>query len=161
MFEQELFNEITDNFPSTLPELWQNVAVYFGEAPEMQKAPYIVMYPLNNDGTRQVLCDNDDYTDGETSIQFSVYDVDYSNAIYIGRQLDIFLAETVILPNYRILLNNTEVIRGFPSENNGLCIETVTRLFSYTKLIPQTFNYLTVEQSKNLIDLEDLKIYVN
>lgn len=132
MFEQELFNEINENFSDSLSSSWSDVPVYFGEAPESQNAPYIVMYPINNDGTRQVLCDNDDYTDGETSIQFNIYALDYSNAMYIGRQLDIFLANLKVLTNYRILLNNHEVIRGFPETNTGLCLETVTRLFTYT-----------------------------
>lgn len=130
MFEQELFNEISNNFEVE----GFNIGFGFGEVEETQKAPYIVMYPLNNDGTRQVLCDIDDYTDGRTSIQFSIYDVDYSNAMYIGRQLDIFLASLKLLPSYRILLNNNEVIRGFNTVNNGLTLETVTRLFTYTKL---------------------------
>lgn len=130
MFEQELFNYIADNFEVE----GFNIGFGFGEVEESQKAPYIVMFPLNNDGTRQVLCDIDDYTDGRTSIQFSIYDVDYSNAMYIGRQLDIFLANLKYLPSYRILLNNNEVIRGFNTVNNGLTLETVTRLFTYTKL---------------------------
>ncbi len=130
MFEQELYNYIRDNFQVE----GFNLTVGFGEVPESTKAPYIVMYPLNNNGTRQVLCDIDDYTDGRTSIQFSVYDVDYSNACYIGRQLDIFLSKIDLLPSYRVLLNNNEIIRGFPTVNNGLTLETVTRLFSYTKL---------------------------
>lgn len=129
MFEQELFNYIADNFEVE----GFNLGFGFGEVVESQKAPYIVMFPLNNDGTRQVLCDIDDYTDGRTSIQFSIYDVDYSNAMYIGRQLDIFLANLKYLPSYQVLLNNSEVIRGFNTVNNGLTLETVTRLFTYTK----------------------------
>lgn len=129
MFEQELFNEIKNNFSVTSFTL----SFGFGEVPESTKAPYIVMYPLNNDGTRQVLCDNDDYTDGETSIQFSIYDVDYSNACYIGRELDIFLSNLRYLTHYNIVLNNSEVIRGFPNTNTALLTETVTRLFSYQK----------------------------
>ena len=132
MFEQEIYSEITNNFAATLPEIWQNIGVYFGRVEEKQKAPYIVMYPLNNDGTRQVLCDTDDYTDGETSIQFNIYAEDYSNACYIGRQLDIFLASLKVLENYRILLNNHEVTRDFPDTNTGLSLETITRLFTYT-----------------------------
>ena len=129
MFEQELLNEIANNFSVE----GFDITIGFGEISESAKAPYIVMYPLNNDGTRQVLCDNDDYTDGQTSIQFSVYDVDYSNAVYIGRKLDIFLSELKYLTNYDIILNNTEVIRGFPTVNTGLSLETVTRLFTYHK----------------------------
>lgn len=133
MFEQELFNYITDNFSVEGFDL----TIGFGEVPENTKAPYIVMFPLNNDGTRQVLCDIDDYTDGRTSIQFSVYDIDYSNACFIGRELDKFLASIKLLPSYRILLNNNEVIRGFDTLNNGLTLETVTRLFTYTSASEQ------------------------
>ena len=136
MFEKELIEEINNNFD--LSSVWPDVPVYFGEAPEETKAPYIVMYPLNNDGTRQVLCDDDDYTDGDTSIQFSIYDVDYSNAVYIGRQLDIFLSELKYLSTYSVILNNTEVIRGFPTTNTGLTMETITRRFTYTKKVLNT-----------------------
>ena len=130
MFEKELYNEISENF--SVENF--NISVGFGDVPENTKAPYIVIYPLSNDGTRHVICNDDNYTDGRTSIQFSVYDTDYSNACYIGRQLDIFLSELGYLPNYNIILNNTEVIRGFPNVNTGLSIETVTRLFTYTKI---------------------------
>ena len=136
MFEKELIEEINNNFD--LSSVWPDVPVYFGEAPEETKAPDIVMYPLNNDGTRQVLCDDDDYTDGDTSIQFSIYDVDYSNAVYIGRQLDIFLSELKYLSTYSVILNNTEVIRGFPTTNTGLTMETITRRFTYTKKVLNT-----------------------
>lgn len=136
MFEKELIEEINNNFD--LSSVWPDVPTYFGEAPEKTKAPYIVMYPLNNDGTRQVLCDDDDYTDGSTSIQFSIYDVDYSNAVYIGRQLDIFLSELKYLSTYSVILNNTEVIRGFPTTNTGLTMETITRRFTYTKKVLNT-----------------------
>lgn len=143
MFEKELFNEISENF--SVENF--NISVGFGDIPENTKAPYIVMYPLSNDGTRQVLCDEDDYTDGDTSIQFSVYDTDYSNACYIGRQLDIFLSELRYLSTYSVILNNTEVIRGFPETNTGLTIETITRRLTYTKRI----YYLTVEDASKLI----------
>lgn len=129
MFEKELFEEITENF--VIDNF--NLSFGFGEIPEGTKSPYVVMYPLNNDGTRQVLCDDDDYTDGDTSIQFSIYDVDYSNAVYIGRQLDIFLSELRYLTTYNVIINNTEVIRGFPETNTGLTVETLTRRFTYTK----------------------------
>lgn len=128
MFEQELYNYIANNFRVNGFEL----GFGFGDISEKVKAPYIIMYPLSNDGTRQVLCNTDDYTDGATSIQFSIYDPDYSNAMFIGRELDIFLASLHYLPSHRILINNNEVIRGFPNVNTGLSTETVTRYFTYT-----------------------------
>lgn len=136
MFEKELFEEIKTNFSVTN----FSIGFGFGEISEKQKAPYIIMYPINNDGTRQVLCDDDNYTDGDISIQFNVYAVDYSNALYIGKQLDIFLAGLKVLTNYRILLNNNEVTRGFPDLNTGLSLETVTRRFTYTTMTRSTQN---------------------
>ena len=114
------------------------------------------MFPLNNDGTRQVLCDDDDYTDGQTSIQFSVYAKNYKNASYIGRQLDIFLSGLRYLTDYQITLNNTEVVRGFDNIDTGLSLETVTRLFAYTN-----FNYnllLAAAQGDLIINENDLLI---
>ena len=154
MIEQELLNEITDNFEVE----GFDITIGFGEVPENTKAPYIIMYPLTNDGTRQVLCNNDDYTDGVTSIQFSVYDVDYSNACYIGRQLDIFLSNLHCLPSHRILLNNTEVIRGFPDTNTGITVETVTRRFTYTEWGDAPLEVLQGLLTVNLIDLLTVKI---
>ena len=129
MFEKELLTLLINNFVVS----GFTLAFGFGEVPEKTAAPYIAMHPLNNDGTRQVLCDNDDYTDGDTSIQFSIYAKDYSNACYIGKQLDTFLANIRYLTHYSIILNNSEVIRGFPTVDTGLSLETVTRRFTYTK----------------------------
>lgn len=154
MFEQELYNLISNNFSVE----GFDIGIGFGAVEESQKAPYIVMYPLSNDGTRQVLCDCDNYTDGECSIQFNVYDTDYSNAMYIGRQLDIFLAKLRILPSYRVLLNNTEVIRGFPDVNTGLSIETVTRLFTYTQ--SGNFPLLTSQGLLGVYDYDLLTVKV-
>lgn len=129
MFEQELYNYIQSNFSVQ----GFNIGFGFGEVAENINAPYIAMFPLNNDGTKQVLCNDNNYTDGQTTIQFSVYAKSYKNASYIGRMLDIFLADLRYLTNYKIVLNNTEVIRGFDNINTGLSLETVTRLFTYTK----------------------------
>lgn len=129
MFEQELYNYIKANFALQ----GYTIGFGFGEIAESQKAPYVIMFPLNMDGTRQVLCDDDNYTDGETSIQFSVYAKNYKNAFYIGQELDIFLSNIKYLPHYSILLNNNEVTRGFEGINTALSMQTVTRLFTYTK----------------------------
>lgn len=130
MFEKELFNYIKENFKLS----GFNVSFGFGEVKDTTKSPYVVMYVLNNDGTRQVLCDIDDYTDGQVSIQFSIYATNYSNAMYIGKELDTFLANIKSLSSYMVILNNHEVTRGFPDINTGLSLNTVTRLFTYTKI---------------------------
>lgn len=128
MFEQELFNHIKANF--TVPKF--DIKVYFGDAPQNTKQPYIVMFPLDIDGTKQVLCNENNYTDGESYIQFNIYGLDVSNLIYIKQQLDIFLAELYSLTSYRILLNQHEGARGGFEDNTGLKIETLTRNFTYT-----------------------------
>lgn len=130
MFEKELFNYIKANF--SLNNF--NIKFYFGEAPQSTKQPYIVMYPLDIDGTKQVLCNENDYTDGECYIQFSIYGLDASNLIYIKQELDKFLALLDIIPNYRILLDNHEGARGGFTENTGLKLETLTRTFTYTTI---------------------------
>lgn len=130
MFEKELFNYIKANF--SLDNF--DIKFYFGEVPQTTKQPYIVMYPLDIDGTKQVLCNENNYTDGESYIQFSIYGLDTSNIFYIKQQLDIFLAMLDVIPKYRILLNNHEGARGGFSDNTNLKIETLTRLFTYTKI---------------------------
>lgn len=130
MFEQELFNYIKANFSINKFD----IKVYFGDAPQNTKQPYIVMFPLDIDGTKQVLCNDNNYTDGESYIQFNIYGLDVSNLIYIKQQLDIFLAGLDVLTSYRVLLNQHEGSRGGFIDNTGLKIETLTRNFTYTTL---------------------------
>ena len=128
MFEKELFNYIKANFSVNKFD----IKFYFGVVPQNTKQPYIVMFPLDIDGTKQVLCNENNYTDGESYIQFSIYGLDVSNLIFIKQQLDIFLAELNVLPSYRVLLNQHEGARGGFIDNTGLKIETLTRNFTYT-----------------------------
>lgn len=130
MFEKELFNYIKANFSVNKFD----IKFYFGVAPQNTKQPYIVMFPLDIDGTKQVLCNENNYTDGESYIQFSIYGSDVGNLIYIKQQLDIFLAELNVLPSYRVLLNQHEGARGGFIDDTGLKIETLTRNFTYTTL---------------------------
>ena len=128
MFEKELFNYIKANFSINKFD----IKVYFGDAPQNTKQPYIVMFPLDIDGTKQVLCNENDYTDGESLIQFNIYGLDASNLLFIKQKLDIFLAGIDVLTNYRVLLNTHEGARGGFIDNTGLKIETLTRNFTYT-----------------------------
>ena len=128
MFEQELFNYIKANF--TVDKF--NIKLYYGEASENTKQPYIVMFALDIDGTKQVLCNENNYTDGESYIQFNLYGLDASNLIFIKQKLDIFLAGINVLTNYRVLLNTHEGARGGFLDNTGLKMETLTRNFTYT-----------------------------
>lgn len=128
MFEQELFNHIKANF--RLDKF--DTKVYFGDAPQSAKQPYIVMFPLDADGTKQVLCNDNNYTDGESYIQFNIYGLDVSNLIFIKQKLDTFLAGLYSLTSYRVLLNQHEGARGGFIDDTGLKIETLTRNFTYT-----------------------------
>lgn len=130
MFEKELFNYIKSNF--SLDNF--NIKFYFGEAPQSTKQPYIVMYSLDIDGTKEVLCNENNYTDGESYVQFNIYGLDASNILYIKQKLDTFLATTNLLPSYRVLLNIHEGARGGFIENTGLKVETLTRTFTYTTI---------------------------
>lgn len=130
MFEKELYNYINDNF--SLENF--TVKFSFGTAPQDTKNIYVVMYPLDIDGTKQVLCNENNYTDGESYIQFSIYGIDTKNILRVKKELDTFLASIRLLPSYRVLLNNHEGARGGFTENTGLKIETLTRLFTYTQL---------------------------
>ena len=130
MFEKELFNYIKSNFSVNN----FNIKFYFGEAPQSAKNTYIVMYPLDIDGTKQVLCNENNYTDGESYLQFSIYGIDTTNILFIKKQLDIFLAEIKLLPSYRVLLNTHDGARGGFSDNTGLKIETLTRTMTYTSI---------------------------
>ena len=130
MFEKELFNYIKANF--SVDKF--NIKFYFGETPQSTKNPYIVMYALDIDGTKQVLCNENNYTDGESFLQFNIYGQDTTNILYIKKQLDSFLAEINLLPSYRVLLNTHEGARGGFTSDNGLKIETLTRNMTYTSI---------------------------
>ncbi|MBQ2391406.1 MAG: hypothetical protein II306_06515 [Clostridia bacterium] len=129
MFEKELFNYVNANF--SIENF--DTKIYFGEAPQSTKNPYIVMFSLDIDGTKQVLCNDNDYTDGESYIQFNIYGLNVSNILYIKQQLDTFLAELNALPGYQVVLNTHEGARGGFTDSTGLKIETLTRTFTYTK----------------------------
>ncbi len=126
MFEEELFNYIKTNF--TL------APCYFGEADSKQKSPYIVQYSLDTDNTRQVLCHDDDFTDGEAFIQWNIFCDSAEYAFYLKHQLMNFIASLKTLTNYRILLNNHENSPSGTDLNTGLFVEIVARDFTYTKL---------------------------
>lgn len=125
MFEAELYEEIKTNF--TL------APCYFGEADTKQKNPYIVQYSLDTDGTRAVLCNIDDFTDGDCLIQWNIYCSDAKYAFKLKHELMKFIANIKLLTNYRVLLNNHESSPSGTDLNTGLFTEIVSRSFTYTK----------------------------
>lgn len=127
MFEQEIFEYLQDDFKFVN-------AVYFGEANSKAKAPYIVQYSLDTDGTREVLCNSDNFTDGEAFIQWNIYDTDPTHAFYLKTELMKALSNIDALTNYRILLNNHASSPSGTDLNTGLFVEVVSREITYTKL---------------------------
>lgn len=125
MFEEELFKDIAANF--------KLADTYFGEAPSKAKAPYIIQYSLDSNGTRGVLCNTDDFTDGEAFIQWNIYATNASNAFYLKQELMKYIASLDVLTNYRILLNNHSSSPSGTDINTGLFLEVVSREMTYTK----------------------------
>lgn len=130
MFEQAIYNEIENNFTLTGFDL--NFG--FGEVPENDQAPYIAQFSLNTSGDSQVLCNENDFSDGTAFIQWNVYHPNASNAFYIKRELMKFIGQIKVLSfdsvEYMIQLNESE---SSPSGgyNNGLFAEVVARSFTY------------------------------
>ena len=60
MFEQLLFEYIRSNFKVE----GFNFTFGYGEIPPKAKEPYIIQHSLSMDGTRRMLCNSDDFTDG-------------------------------------------------------------------------------------------------
>ncbi len=87
MFEQLLFEYIKENFKVE----GFNLSFGYGEIEPKTKEPYIIQYSLGMDGTRQVLCNEDNYTDGESFTQWNIYTGSQSTADYIYQQLFTFV----------------------------------------------------------------------
>lgn len=129
MFEQALFEEIQKNFKAGAFEL----SFGYGEIDESAKEPYIIQYTNDMDGTRQVLCNQDDFKDGRSFVQWNIYASNVSNADYIAKELMSFIAGLKQVGSYQIILNNHQSTRNFPNINTGLTINTISREFTYRK----------------------------
>lgn len=131
MFEEAQYNYIKDNFSVS----GFDIEVFYGEAPESQEAPYIVQYSLDTDGTKQVLCEDNDYSYGEAFMQWNIYTIDPKDGFYIKRQLETFLSDlnsvTLNSTQYMIQLNQHEASPSNIGLTNGLNVDILARTFTY------------------------------
>ena len=128
MCEQVLYEHLKANY--SLP-------VYFGEAPESQEAPYVVMFVLDSDGRPLYLCDAP-FDSGDSFIQFNVFDYDAKNSFYNRVQLDKLLTALPSLTYGGVSYKIDNITHGAsPSAqtlNNGLAVDVLAKTFNYSKV---------------------------
>lgn len=133
MFEKVLFKYIKDNFTIT----GLNISFGFGEVSVTTKAPYIIQYSLNANGDCQVLCNDNNFSDGEAFIQWNIYHSNFSNAFFIKHELMKFIGQLKTVEcegiKYDILYNIGESSPSGIDLTNGLAAEVVARSFTYNK----------------------------
>lgn len=133
MFEQELYEYIVANFTVTS---FDELTVYFGEAPENAKTAYIVMYVLDSDGDPQFLCD-EQFDSGNSLIQFNIYYPDMKNSFFIKQELNKFLTSFTSLTDGAVSYTINRTLHGAsPSAqtlNNGLAVDVLAKTFIYEK----------------------------
>jgi len=133
MFEEALFTDIKTNFKVT----GFTLSFGFGKVSETTKAPYIIQYSLDTDGDAQFLCNKDDFTDGQSFIQWNIYTTNPSNGFYLKTELMKYVAsldKLTLGTNTYIINQNTH--SSSPSgidENTGLFVEIVARDITYNK----------------------------
>ena len=133
MFEQAIFENIKTNFKVT----GFTLSFGFCTVPETTKAPYIIQYSLDTDGDAQFLCNKDDFTDGQSFIQWNIYTTNPSNGFYLKTELMKYVAsldKLTLGTNTYIINQNTH--SSSPSgidENTGLFVEIVARDITYNK----------------------------
>lgn len=129
MFEQLLFEYIRDNFKVD----GFNLSFGYGEIPAQIKEPYIIQYSLDMDGTRQVLCNPDDFTDGESFTQWNIYAASQSSADYIYQKLFTFIQGIKQIGEYKIGLNLFNSNRNITNPNIGLYMSALAMQIQYYK----------------------------
>jgi hypothetical protein len=133
VFEQAIFEHIRDNFTVSGYDFTFGI----GEVPAATETPYIIQYSLDMNGDSQVLCNDNDFTDGEAFIQWNIYHSSFSNALYIKKKLMEFVATITTMSfnssTYVVLLNTSESSPSGIDLTNGLATEVVARNFTYNK----------------------------
>lgn len=131
MFEQCIFEYIRDNFTVSSYDFTFGL----GEVPATTETPYIIQYSLDMNGDKQVLCNDNDFTDGEAFIQWNIYHPNFSNALYIKKKLMEFIGSITTMTSngstYVVLLNEGESSPSGIDLTNGLATEVVARSFTY------------------------------
>lgn len=133
MFEQAIFEYMRDNF--TVSGFTLHFG--FGKIADKTVSPYIIQYNLDTNGDRDVLCNNDDFTDGEAFIQWNIYCTSPTNAFYIKTELMKFIANLEVLTlntdTYLVEINEHSNSPSGIDENTGLFVEVVARDITYNK----------------------------
>lgn len=127
MFEQLLFEYIKENFKVE----GFNLSFGYGEIPPKTKKPYIIQYSLSMDGTGQVLCSADDYTDGVSITQWNIYTKSQTTSDYIYQKLFTFISGIKKLGDYKIGLNTFDSGRSITNPDIGLYFSALTMQIQY------------------------------
>lgn len=129
MFEQFLFEYIKENFKVD----GFNLSFGYGDIEPKTKEPYIIQYSLGMDGSRQVLCNEDNYTDGVSFVQWNIYTTSQSSADYIYQQLFKFIENIKQIGYYKIGLNQYNSSRTITNPNIGLYSSILAMQIQYYK----------------------------
>ena len=129
MFEQLLFEYIKENFKVEGFDL----SFGYGEIHPKTKEPYIIQYSLGMDGTRQVLCNEDNYTDGESFTQWNIYTKSQSTSDYIYQQLFTFINTIKTVGDYKLGLVTFDSGRSITNPDTGLYFSALTMQIQYYK----------------------------
>ena len=129
MFEQLLYEYIKENFKVE----GFNLSFGYGEIEPKTKEPYIIQYSLGMDGSRQVLCNEDNYTDGESFTQWNIYTGSQSTADFIYQQLFTFVEGIKQLGDYKIGLNQYNSSRTMTNPDIGLYSSILAMQIQYYK----------------------------
>lgn len=129
MFEQLLFEKIRDEFKVE----GFNLSFGYGEIPAKTKNPYIIQHTLDMDGTRQVLCNPDDFTDGDLFVQWNIYTTSASTSDFIYQKLFTFVQELKQLGEYKIGLNLFNSSRNLTEPDLGLFMTALAMQINYYK----------------------------
>ncbi len=129
MFEKELFEKIKNEFKLDNVEL--NFG--YGEIDSETQLPYIIQYSLEMDGSRHVLANDDDFTDGKSLIQWNVCSADMLNSDLIVQELFKFILMTNQVNGYRLGLKLLEESEDKKDLNNDLSLSKLVMRINYTK----------------------------
>ena len=129
MFEKELFEKIKKEFKL------DNVELNFGYGgiDSETQLPYIIQDSLEMNGSRHVLANNDDFTDGKSLIQWKVCSADMLNSDLIVQELFKFILMTNQVNGYRLGLKLLEENEDKKDLNNDLSLSKLVMRINYTK----------------------------
>lgn len=129
MFEKELFEKIKKEFKLDNVEL----SFGYGGIDSETQLPYIIQDSLEMNGSRHVLANNDDFTDGKSLIQWKVCSADMLNSDLIVQELFKFILITNQVNGYRLGLKLLEENEDKKDLNNDLSLSKLVMRINYTK----------------------------